>query len=128
MAYLTLKDRIREDFVNKYSSVFLKNSGGKQEISSIVREVLKGIVSQPRGALKDQDRERIINELVDEFSGLGPIETLMMDPEITEIMINGTQKVYAEKHGKKKITDIKFDSDQQLMYVIQKILAPTRRR
>ncbi len=128
MVYETLKTRVRAALIAKYSYILQKGSGEKAEVAAAIRNVLEGILSQPRGALKEQERENIINELVDEFSGFGPIEKLMMDPDITEIMINGTQNVYVEKHGKKQKTDIKFDSDQQLMYIIQKILAPTRRR
>ena len=128
MAQLTLKGRVREAFIAKYSSILFKGAANKTEVSSVVRNILEGILSQPRNPIKELEREHIINELVDEFSGFGPIEKLMMDPDITEIMINGTHNVYVEKHGKKLRTDIKFDSDQQLMYVIQKILLPTRRR
>ncbi|MDD5115785.1 MAG: CpaF family protein [Candidatus Omnitrophica bacterium] len=128
MTHPTLKSRVREDFIARYSSILYKSSGNKTEVAATIRQILEGILSQPRGTLKEQDRERIINELVDEFAGFGPIEKLMMDHEVTEIMINGTHNVYVEKHGKKIKTDIKFDSDQQLMYVIQKILSPTRRR
>jgi len=124
----SLKNRVREDFIAKYSSILFKSAGNKEEVAAIVRKILEGILSQPRSILKEQERDTIINELVDEFSGFGPIEKLMMDADITEIMINGTNNVYVEKHGKKQLTDIKFDSDQQLMYVIQKILMPTRRR
>ncbi len=128
MGHQTLKSRVREDFIARYSSILSRSFGDKTEVSSAIRHILEGILNQPRGVLKEQDRDNIINELVDEFAGLGPIEKLMMDHEVTEIMINGTHNVYVEKGGKKLITDIKFDSDQQLMYVIQKILAPTRRR
>lgn len=128
MAQPTLKNRVREDFIAKYSSILFKSAGNKAEVAAVVRNILEGILSQPRSPLKEQERDNIINELVDEFSGFGPIEKLMMDPDVTEIMINGTQNVYVEKHGKKQRTDMKFDSDQQLMYVIQKILSPTRRR
>jgi len=128
MAQPTLKSRVREDFIAKYSSILFKSAGNKAEVAAVVRNILEGILSQPRSVLKEQERDSIINELVDEFSGFGPIEKLMMDPDITEIMINGTQNVYVEKFGKKTLTDMKFDSDQQLMYVIQKILSPTRRR
>ncbi len=124
----SLKNRVREDFIAKYSSILFKSAGNKEEVAAIVRKILEGILSQPRSILKEHERDGIINELVDEFSGFGPIEKLMMDADITEIMINGTNNVYIEKHGKKQLTDIKFDSDQQLMYVIQKILMPTRRR
>lgn len=128
MPQLTLKGRVREDFIAKYSSILFKSAGNKEEVAAVVRKILEGILSQPRSVLKEQERENIINELVDEFSGFGPIEKLMLDPDVTEIMINGTQNVYVEKFGKKILTNMKFDSDQQLMYVIQKILAPTRRR
>ena len=124
----TLKGRVREEFLNKYSGVLFKCAGNKTEVASVVRNILESILSQPRSPLKDLDRENIINELVDEFAGLGPIEQLMMDPDVTEIMINGTHNVYVEKFGKKILTNMRFDSDQQLMYVIQKILSPTRRR
>ncbi len=128
MTHQTLKTRVREDFIARFSSVLSKSSGSKTEISATIRQILEGILTQPRNILKEQDRETIINELVDEFAGFGPIEKLMLDHEVTEIMINGTHNVYVEKGGKKLKTDIRFDSDQQLMYVIQKILAPTRRR
>jgi len=135
MTHQTLKDRVRENFVAKYSNILFKSNDAlfksadnKAEVAALVRKILEGILSQPRGVLKEQERDTIINELVDEFSGFGPIEKLMTDPEVTEIMINGTQSVYVEKHGKKQLADMKFDSDQQLMYIIQKILSPTRRR
>jgi pilus assembly protein CpaF len=128
MAQQTLKGRVREDFLTKYSSVLFKCAGNKTEVAAVVRNILESILSQPRNPLKVEERENIINELVDEFAGLGPIEQLMMDPDVTEIMINGTHNVYVEKFGKKVLTGMRFDSDQQLMYVIQKILSPTRRR
>ncbi|MCX5698871.1 MAG: CpaF family protein [Candidatus Omnitrophica bacterium] len=128
MAQPTLKGRVREDFLAKYSSILFKSAGNKTEVAAVIRNILEGILSQPRNPLKELERDNIINELVDEFAGLGPIEQLMMDPDVSEIMINGTHNVYVEKHGKKQMTSMKFDSDQQLMYVIQKILSPTRRR
>ena len=128
MAQSALKDRVRENFIAKYSNVLFKTVSSKTEVGALVRNVLEGILSQPRTPLQKQEREGIINELVDEFAGLGPIENLMTDPEVTEIMINGRHNVYVEKQGRKQLTGLKFDSDQQLMYVIQKILSPTRRR
>ncbi|MFH1191521.1 MAG: CpaF family protein [Candidatus Omnitrophota bacterium] len=128
MAQQTLRGRVREDFLARYRNILFKGGGNKVEVSAVVRSILEGILSQPRSPLKESDRESIINELVAEFAGLGPIEQLMIDPDVTEIMINGTHNIYVEKYGKKQLTDMRFDSDQQLMYVIQKILSPTRRR
>ncbi len=128
MAQPTLKGRVREAFLAKYSNILFKNASNKEEVGAVVRNILEGILNRPRNSIKEQERDNIINELVDEFAGFGPIEKLMMDPDVTEIMINGTHNVYVEKQGKKILTGMKFDSDEQLMYVIQKILSPTRRR
>ena len=99
MAQLTLKGRVREDFLAKYSGILFKSAGNKTEVAGVVRNILEGILSQPRNPLKELERESIINELVEEVAGLGPIEQLMMDPDVTEIMINGTHNVYVEKYG-----------------------------
>jgi pilus assembly protein CpaF len=130
-----LKNTVREYFIAQYSSDLSKNAGNKTEVAATIRKIVGEILNQPRSLLKDKDRdaivrdkEAIVNELVDELAGLGPIEKLMMDQEVTEIMINGRHNVYIEKNGKKMMTGIKFDSNQQIMYVIQKILAPTRKR
>ncbi len=74
MAQLTLKGRVREAFIAKYSSILFKGAANKTEVSSVVRNILEGILSQPRNPIKELEREHIINELVDEFSGFGPIE------------------------------------------------------
>ena len=79
MAHQTLKGRVREDFIARFSSVLSKSSGNKMEVAATIRQILEGILTQPRGVLREQDREAIINELVDEFAGFGPIEKLMMD-------------------------------------------------
>ncbi|PIS33734.1 MAG: type II secretion system protein E [Candidatus Omnitrophica bacterium CG08_land_8_20_14_0_20_41_16] len=123
----TLKDKIRRDFIARYSSLWNKASATKEELKENIRLIIEGIVNRPRHGLGEEDKQRIIGELVDEFSGFGPIEQFMKDPSITEIMINGPKKVYLEKNGKKTISSITFDSDQQIMYVVQKMLAPTRR-
>ena len=73
MPQLTLKGRVREDFLAKYSSILFKSAGNKTEVAAVVRNILEGILSQPRNPLKEQERDNIINELVDEFAGLGPI-------------------------------------------------------
>jgi len=123
----TLKDKIRRDFIARYSSLWNKASATKEELKENIRLIIEGIVNRPRHGLGEEDKQRIIGELVDEFSGFGPIEQFMKDPSITEIMINGPKKVYLEKNGKKTISSITFDNDQQIMYVVQKMLAPTRR-
>jgi pilus assembly protein CpaF len=73
-------------------------------------------------------KEKVIKELCDEFLGWGPLQKLMDDPEVTEIMINGPYKIYMEKSGKKVITDVKFDDETHLRHAVEKMLIPAGRR
>ena len=73
-------------------------------------------------------RQRVIKELSDDFLGYGPINELLLDKEITEIMINGPFQIYVEKQGKKHLTDIEFDDDLHLRYLIERMIASSGRR
>jgi len=103
-----------------------------KELEIIIRRIIDRFLSIPRSALGEEEKGRIIKDLVDEFNdlipGLGPIEGLLNDPSITEIMINGPDKIYIERNGKKILSEIKFHDEDQLRCLMYKILAPTRRR
>jgi pilus assembly protein CpaF len=100
----------------------------EEEIRKIITKTIENILGRPRGTLAEEEKNKIISELVDEFVGLGPIEILMRDPEITEIMINGPKKIYIERRGRNELSEIAFEDEQQLRCLIYKMLAPTRRR
>jgi pilus assembly protein CpaF len=74
------------------------------------------------------DTKKVVQELINDVTGYGPINPLLLDPEITEVMVNGPNMVYVEKHGKIQLTDVKFRDDEQVMNVIEKIVAPLGRR
>lgn len=73
-------------------------------------------------------RETVIRELCDEFLGWGPLQILMNDPHVTEIMINGPYKIYIEKDGKKVPTRVQFDDETHLRHFVEKVLIPAGRR
>ena len=123
-----IKDKIRKQFIAKHSSLFVDEKADSTEIRNAIVYLLNDTIMREHIKMAEEDKMRVINELSDEFSGLGPIENLVNDSDITEIMINGPQKVYVEKHGETKLSEITFDNEQQLMALIYKILAPTRRR
>ena len=75
-----------------------------------------------------EQRARLIKELVDDALGLGPLEDLIADPEISDILVNGKDRVYVEKHGKLYLTDKRFVSNDQVLTVIERIIAPLGRR
>ncbi|WLD93943.1 CpaF family protein [Alkalihalobacillus sp. AL-G] len=78
-----------------------------------------------RGAI---DRKRVVEELIHDLTGFGPINPLLMDPDVTEVMVNGPQMVYVERKGKLVLTDTHFRDDDHVMNVIDKIVSPLGRR
>jgi pilus assembly protein CpaF len=74
------------------------------------------------------DRNKVINELVNDLTGFGPINPLLLDENVTEVMVNGPNKVYCERKGKLVLTGIQFRDDEHVMSVIEKIVSPLGRR
>ncbi|MDD4294226.1 MAG: CpaF family protein [Candidatus Omnitrophica bacterium] len=103
-------------------------SFGEAIIRERVEKIFNFWESDGRVNIDDQTREKIIRELILEFLGFGPLQEPMNDPEVTEIMVNGPDSVYIEKDGKKQPTDIKFDNEQQLRHMVEKMIRPTGRR
>ncbi len=95
-----------------------------RRIESIFRSILK----ENRDLLLNrQEQERVLGEIVSELLGLGPIDQLLKDPSITEIMVNGPKQVYIERNGKIEATDITFRDEEHLLYYIEKIVSPAGR-
>lgn len=92
------------------------------------RQIFDNMETERKISIESSVKEKIISSLCDDFLGLGPIQKLMDDKGVTEIMINGPQKVYIEKDGKKEISDVKFDDETHLRYIIEKMIAPAGRR
>jgi len=74
------------------------------------------------------DRERLIESLMDDILGLGPLEVLLNDKEITEIMINHPKQIYVERKGTPMLSDVTFENDKQLMRVIDRVVSSIGRR
>ncbi|OGF48500.1 MAG: hypothetical protein A2452_11670 [Candidatus Firestonebacteria bacterium RIFOXYC2_FULL_39_67] len=101
----------------------------RDELKVIVRKVIEEIfaadIIEPKGK---KEREILMKEILQEALGLGPLEDLLSDPEITEIMVNNKDQVYVEKRGKITLSGKKFVSDKQLLACIERIVAPIGRR
>jgi len=79
-------------------------------------------------ALDDATRTELLRQVVDEFCGFGPIQALLDDPSVSEIMVNGPQRVYVERKGKSLLTPVCFDDDAHVLKVIHRIIRPLGRR
>ena len=122
-----LKNRIRKRYVAEYGHLLSKDVAD-EDFKAKAMQAIQTIVGRELGGASAQDKDAAVTEMLNELLGYGPIENLMNDPRITEIMINGTQNVYMEKDGSTRTTDITFDDDDHLMYLVHKLLLPTRRR
>ncbi|HZK23919.1 MAG TPA: CpaF family protein [Oscillospiraceae bacterium] len=74
------------------------------------------------------DKQRITTEIVAEAVGFGPIHPLLNDETVSEVMVNGPNQVYVERHGKLELTDVVFRNDEHVLHIIEKIVAPLGRR
>jgi pilus assembly protein CpaF len=85
-------------------------------------------LAQEDVTLTRNERARILKEITDEIIGLGPVEQLLRDPTVSEVMVNGPDQVYLERAGRLELTNITFRDDQHVMRIIDRILAPLGRR
>jgi len=101
-----------------------KESELRAEITAIVSEQLgeMGVV------LNREDRQTLNVELFDEVTGLGPLEPLLKDPDIADILINGPNRVFVERKGKLSLTDVQFKDERHLLRIIDKIVSAVGRR
>ncbi|THH37236.1 CpaF family protein [Aliishimia ponticola] len=96
----------------------------RSEINAITGEVLeeKAIV------LNREDRQQLNQELFDEVTGLGPLETLLKDDTVNDILVNGPQQIFVERAGKLQLTDVTFKDERHLLRIIDKIVSAVGRR
>ena len=93
-----------------------------------LRGILLDAYTRTRAVLKPEQRDRIINAALADLIGYGPIEILLSDPEISEIMVNGAKNVFVERNGEVLETDVQFDDDKHLLRIIDRIVSPLGRR
>jgi pilus assembly protein CpaF len=118
--FIALKVRVQEKL--------LEQETNPETIDRLeLRSRINGLLAEEIG-VSPVERETLADVLTDEIKGFGPIQPLLDDPEITEVMINGPHRVYIERAGRIERTRIGFRDEQHLKYILEKMLAPTGRR
>lgn len=92
------------------------------------KRIIRATLEHDNAPLTSAERERVTKEIVDELFGLGPLEPLLSDPSISDILVNGYGAVYIERHGLLEKTAIEFNDDQHLKRIIDRIVARVGRR
>ncbi|MFV2063610.1 MAG: CpaF family protein [Chloroflexota bacterium] len=98
------------------------------EVRRQIEEIFSTAVDEEGLALTRAERVRMLEQITDEIVGLGPLEPLLRDEGITEIMVNGPRQVYIERSGKLELTNLSFQNDDHVMRIIDRIISPIGRR
>ena len=106
----------------------LPEAGRDEQLKQIVREKTVQFIRDRRIAINQQETEKLVRDLIDELTGFGPIDPLLRDDRISDVLVNGPHQVYIERSGKLELTELRFIDDAHLLRVIRRILAPLGRR
>ncbi len=98
------------------------------EVRRQIEELFGKIADEEGLALTRAERVRMLEQITDEILGLGPLEPLLRDETVTEVMVNGPQQVYIEREGRLELSNVTFQNDEHVMKIIQRIIAPIGRR
>lgn len=127
-----LKIKIHKEVIEKLDSevkgkndALLKNG---LELNYRVEELVANILERDAGNISRTERQKITKEIMDEVVGFGPLEPLISDSEITEIMVNGANQIYVERFGKIEKASTFFRDDAHVLHIIDKIVSPIGRR
>ena len=125
-AYLDLKTRIQNKLIAELDPTM--DVTRTDEVRRTIEEMYNTILSEEHIVLSRSERQRLFEQIVAEILGLGPLEPLLADPLVTEIMVNGAKNVYVERGGRLTRANLLFESDEHLMRIIERIVAPLGRR
>jgi len=132
---LQLKQRVHRRLMEQLDLKRMElNVMGNEELAketrlNVEKAITNILANETQALLANLEvRKRLIKDMTDEFLGLGPLEDLISEPEISDIMVNGKDAIYVEKRGKIELTPKRFVSEEQLRHVIEKIVAPLGRR
>ena len=119
--YQDLRKRLQNDVIERVNRT-------RDNTDVDLKETIQETVSAESLDLPRPDRLRLVQEIYDDVAGLGPLENLMKDPGVTEIMVNGPKNIYVERKGRLEKADIAFDDDAHVMKIIDRIVSRVGRR
>jgi pilus assembly protein CpaF len=127
MAMAEVKGRIHRRLLERLNLSNLDKLD-KEQVVDAIRRVTHDLLQQEGVPLNFEERERLVNQVLDEIFGLGPLEPLIQDPEISDILVNTWKSVFIERRGKLEKTEVRFQDDRHLLQVIDRIVSAVGRR
>ena len=125
-SFTELKTRVQNRLISELDPrMDLSNA---EEVRRTVEETFNKVLEQEQIVLTRVERLRLFEAIAAEILGYGPIEPLLKDETVSEIMINGPKQIYVERRGKLELTDVTFNDDEHVMRIIDRIVSPLGRR
>lgn len=132
LSYQSIKHRIHQRIVDEMTPdeqrVLSSMNQDPRQVEDIIGNYCQRVMDEDPFAIPRGEKSQLIADIRDEMLGLGPIESLLNDDSVTEIMVNGPKQVFVERLGKLELTDVKFHDKAHLMNIIERILTPLGRR
>jgi pilus assembly protein CpaF len=122
-----VKTRVHRKLIERLNLSNLEKTDREQVVETI-RKVVHDLLTQDMVPLNFEEREILIGQVLDEIFGLGPLEPLVQDPTISDILVNTASQVYVERGGRLEKTDVRFQDDRHLLQVIDRIVSGVGRR
>ncbi|HSR01954.1 MAG TPA: CpaF family protein [Methylophilaceae bacterium] len=126
-SYAELKKYMHETLLERINLERLKNFS-QDEVKKEIQNLVSVIVDEESIALNQFERKTLSQDIENEMFGLGPIEVLLKDPTISDILVNGPKQVYVERGGKLELTSITFQDNKHLLNIIERIVSRIGRR
>jgi pilus assembly protein CpaF len=118
-----LKSRVRSKLVRDHGDRLKRLSAPEQRL--MVREEVLAALREERAILPTRAVTEVANEVSDEVVGLGPVERLLKDPEVSEVMVNGADDVFVERKGRiERVEGLLFEGEEQVLHLIERIVSP----
>ena len=124
----SVKERVHQALIDSLGPQLYDPHLPEEELANAVRETLQEVIDSEETPLSRADRTRVIQEVSDDILGHGPLEPLLRDPEISEIMVNGPENIFVERSGRLHHAGLQFTSEAHLRRTIDKIVGRIGRR
>ncbi|HSV14151.1 MAG TPA: CpaF family protein [Tepidisphaeraceae bacterium] len=125
--FQSMKQRIHQQLMDRLDVQSLR-SVPLDLVRQEVRRVIRDLCQSEKGLLSGADQERLVDEVMDETFGLGPLEPLLKDPAVTDILVNRFDRVYIERKGRLTLSEVRFRDNAHLRQIIDRIVARVGRR
>ena len=126
-SFQEMKSRLHRQLINRMDLTKLSTLT-QEQVHSEVSRLAETVLAQEGAPLSAAEREKLVNDVQHELFGLGPLEPLLADPTISDILVNKHDVIYIERRGKIERTNVRFKDDEHLMRVIERIVSSIGRR